>query len=89
MHKFRIATYNAISARGLERFPHGAYTVGKALADADAIVLRSHALELAEIPACVKAIGRCGAGVNNIPVDEMSKRGVPVFNAPGANAIAV
>ena len=87
--KYRIAVYNAISARGLERFPHGAYTVGKALADADAIVLRSHALELAEIPACVKAIGRCGAGVNNIPVDEMSKRGVPVFNAPGANANAV
>lgn len=87
--RFRIAVYNAVSSRGLERFPHPAYTVGKGVAEPDAILLRSHALQLAEIPASVKAIGRCGAGVNNIPVDEMSKRGVPVFNAPGANANAV
>jgi D-3-phosphoglycerate dehydrogenase len=87
--KYRIAVYNAISARGLERFPHWGYTVGKALADADAILLRSHALQLSEIPASVKAVGRAGAGVNNIPVEEMSRRGVPVFNAPGANANAV
>ena len=87
--RFRIAVYNAVSSRGLERFPHPAYTVGKGVSEPDAIVLRSHALQLAEIPASVKAIGRCGAGVNNIPVDEMSKRGVPVFNAPGANANAV
>ena len=87
--RFRIAVYNAVSSRGLERFPHPAYTVGKGVAEPDAILLRSHALQLAEIPSTVKAIGRCGAGVNNIPVDEMSKRGVPVFNAPGANANAV
>ncbi|HEX4762747.1 MAG TPA: phosphoglycerate dehydrogenase [Usitatibacter sp.] len=87
--RFRIAVYNAVSSRGLERFPHPAYAVGKGVSEPDAIVLRSHALQLAEIPASVKAIGRCGAGVNNIPVDEMSKRGVPVFNAPGANANAV
>jgi D-3-phosphoglycerate dehydrogenase len=87
--KFRIATYNAISPRGLERFTHGPYTVGKALDEADAIVLRSHVLQLSEIPRSVKAIARAGAGVNNIPVEEMSKRGVPVFNAPGANANAV
>jgi len=87
--RFRIAVYNAVSSRGLDRFPHPAYTVGKGVAEPDAILLRSHALQLAEIPASVKAIGRCGAGVNNIPVDEMSKRGVPVFNAPGANANAV
>ena len=86
---FRIAVYNAISSRGLERFPHPQYTVGKALGDPDAILLRSHALQVAEIPASVKAIGRAGAGVNNIPVEEMSRRGVPVFNAPGANANAV
>ncbi len=85
---YRIAVYNAISARGLERFPSG-YTVGKALAEPDAILLRSHALQVAEIAESVKAIGRCGAGVNNIPVDEMTRRGVPVFNAPGANANAV
>jgi D-3-phosphoglycerate dehydrogenase len=87
--KYRIAVYNAISARGLERFPHSAYSVAKALAEPDAILLRSHALQVAEIPATVKAIGRAGAGVNNIPVEEMSRRGVPVFNAPGANANAV
>jgi D-3-phosphoglycerate dehydrogenase len=87
--KHRIAVYNAISSRGLERFPHSSYSVGKALAEPDAILLRSHALQVSEIPASVKAIGRAGAGVNNIPVDEMSRRGVPVFNAPGANANAV
>src|SRR5690349_12572219 len=87
--KYRIAVYNAISARGLERFPQSAYEVGKGLAHADAILLRSHALQLSEIPDTVKAIGRAGAGVNNIPVEEMSRRGVPVFNAPGANANAV
>ncbi len=87
--RFRVAVYNSVSARGLDRLPQPAYAVGKALADPDAILLRSHALRVAEIPASVKAIGRCGAGVNNIPVEEMSKRGVPVFNAPGANANAV
>jgi D-3-phosphoglycerate dehydrogenase len=87
--KYRIAVYNAISARGLERFPHPGYVVGKGLADPDAILLRSHILTPAEIPASVKGIGRAGAGVNNIPVEEMSRRGVPVFNAPGANANAV
>ncbi len=87
--KYRIAVYNAISQRGLERLGAPGYTVGKALSDPDAILLRSHALQLSEIPACVKAIARAGAGVNNIPVEEMSKRGVPVFNAPGANANAV
>lgn len=86
---FRIAVYNAISSRGLGRFPHGAYAVGKALAQPDAILLRSHALQLDEIPGTVKAIGRAGTGVNNIPVEAMSRRGVPVFNAPGANANAV
>ena len=89
MQKFRIATYNSISSRGLDRFPHDRYTVGKALDDADAIVVRSHVLQPGEIPAKVKAIARAGAGVNNIPLDEMSRRGVPVFNAPGANANAV
>jgi len=86
---YRVAVYNAISASGLGRFAAPHYAVGKALADPDAILLRSHALLLTEIPATVKAIARAGAGVNNIPVDEMTKRGVPVFNAPGANANAV
>ena len=87
--KYRIGVYNAISSRGLERFPAANYIVGKALATPDAIVLRSHELQIAEIPASVKAVGRAGSGVNNIPVSALSQRGVPVFNAPGANANAV
>jgi D-3-phosphoglycerate dehydrogenase / 2-oxoglutarate reductase len=87
--KYRVSIYNAISAKGLERFPAGHYIVGKALASPDAILLRSHALTLEEVPAMVKAVGRAGTGVNNIPVAALSARGVPVFNAPGANANAV
>ncbi|MCC6378770.1 MAG: phosphoglycerate dehydrogenase [Burkholderiales bacterium] len=86
---FRILTINAISAQGLGRFPAGRYTVGKALADPDAILVRSHDMHAMAIPASVKAIGRAGAGTNNIPVGALSKRGIPVFNAPGANANAV
>ena len=86
---FRIATYNAISPRGLERFPAQLYAVSKGGAEPDALLLRSHALAVSEIAASVKAIGRAGVGVNNIPVDEASRRGIPVFNAPGANANAV
>ena len=86
---YRIATYNAISARGLERFPANRYVVGKALPEADAILLRSQTLTVAEIPASVRVVARAGTGVNNIPVEAMSDRGVPVLNAPGANANAV
>jgi D-3-phosphoglycerate dehydrogenase len=86
---FRIATWNTISAKGLRRFPAHAYRVEHALAEPDAIVVRSHVLEAHAIAASVKAIARSGAGVNNIPVAEMTRRGVPVFNAPGANANAV
>lgn len=87
--KYRIAVHNAISAKGLERFPAARYIVGKGLSAPDAIMLRSHPLEKSEIPASVKAIGRAGTGVNNVPVEMMTQRGVPVFNAPGANANAV
>jgi D-3-phosphoglycerate dehydrogenase len=87
--KFRIAVHNAISSRGLERFPAAHYSVGKGLAEPDALLLRSHALAATEVAASVKAVGRAGTGVNNIPVDEMTRRGIPVFNAPGANANAV
>ncbi len=84
-----ILTINAIAKVGLDRFPAGQYTVGPKVADPDGIIVRSQNLHDAEIPASVKAIGRAGAGVNNIPVDKMSLRGMPVFNAPGANANAV
>jgi D-3-phosphoglycerate dehydrogenase len=87
--KYRIGVYNAISQKGLERFPAAHYIVGKAISTPDAIVLRSHALDLSELPSSVKAVGRAGTGVNNIPVAALSQRGVPVFNAPGANANAV
>jgi len=85
----RILTINNISASGLKRFPAGRYQVGAHVAQPDAIVVRSHDMHAMEIPASVLAIGRAGAGTNNIPVKAMSGRGVPVFNAPGANANAV
>ena len=84
-----ILTLNAISSVGLKRFPAAQYKVGPKVSDADAILVRSHNMHEMDIPASVKAIGRAGAGVNNIPVEKLSERGMPVFNAPGANANAV
>ncbi len=84
-----ILTLNAISSVGLKRFPAAQYKVGSKVSEADAILVRSHNMHEMDIPASVKAIGRAGAGVNNIPVEKVSKRGMPVFNAPGANANAV
>ncbi len=89
MSTYRILTFDQISAHGLHRLPAERYTVGKAVENPDAILLRSHDLHRTPIPAGVQAIGRAGAGTNNIPVADMSKRGIPVFNAPGANANAV
>ena len=84
-----ILTLNAIADIGLQRFPAAQYKVGPKITEPDAIIVRSHNMHDMDIPASVKAIGRAGAGVNNIPVDKLSKRGMPVFNAPGANANAV
>ncbi len=84
-----ILTINAIAKIGLDRFPAANYKVGPKITEPDAILVRSQNLHDMEIPASVKAIGRAGAGVNNIPVEKMSKLGMPVFNAPGANANAV
>lgn len=84
----KILTLNAISARGLARLPQS-YIVGGDVTDPDAILVRSANMHAMEIPASVRAIGRAGAGTNNIPVNVLSERGVPVFNAPGANANAV
>src|SRR5215831_9284982 len=86
---FRILTLNQISTRGLARLPADRYQVGADIAAPDAILVRSAELHGADIAASVRAIGRAGVGVNNIPVDDMSRRGVPVFNTPGANANAV
>jgi D-3-phosphoglycerate dehydrogenase len=84
----RVLTLNAISARGLARLPEH-YVVGGDIADPDAILVRSASMHDMAIPASVRAIARAGAGTNNIPVKKLSERGVPVFNAPGANANAV
>ena len=84
----KILTLNAISARGLARLPEH-YTVGGDVVDPDGILVRSANMHEMDISASVKAIARAGAGTNNIPVKKLSERGIPVFNAPGANANAV
>ena len=89
MTRFQIQTLNNISAKGLERFPPDRYAVAKELDRPDAILVRSHDMHAMPIATSVKAIARAGTGTNNIPVAEMSRRGLPVFNAPGANANAV
>ena len=87
MHK--ILTLNNIAAVGLQRLPQDRYEVANNIADPTAILLRSHNMHEMEIPESVAAVGRAGAGTNNIPIDALSARGVPVFNTPGANANAV
>src|SRR5437660_10372429 len=87
--KFEILVLNSISQVGLKRFPAEAYRIAKDGAHPDAILVRSHEMNALTLPGARRAIGRAGAGTNNIPVKEMSGRGVPVFNAPGANANAV
>ena len=86
---FKILTLNNISAVGLERLPRDSYEVASEITHPDAVLLRSFNMHDMEIPDSVLAIGRAGAGVNNIPVNKMTERGVVVFNAPGANANAV
>lgn len=87
MHKIR--TYNAISVKGLDRFSRDAYEVASELPQPDAFLIRSQKLHDTEFPDSLKAIGRAGAGVNNVPLERCSERGIVVFNAPGANANAV
>jgi D-3-phosphoglycerate dehydrogenase / 2-oxoglutarate reductase len=87
--QFKILVLNQISSNGLKRLPADNYVAGKDISDPDAVLVRSADMHGMELPLSVKAIGRAGAGTNNIPVKAMSARGVPVFNAPGANANAV
>ncbi|TFZ04107.1 phosphoglycerate dehydrogenase [Ramlibacter humi] len=87
--QFQVLILNQISDLGLQRLPAGRYEVGKSVASPDAILVRSADMHSMQVPASVQAIARAGAGTNNIPVKAMSARGVPVFNAPGANANAV
>ena len=86
---FKVLVLNQISAVGLKRLPQERYTVGKGIAAPDAILVRSQDMHAMEIAPSVRAVGRAGAGTNNIPVKALSSRGVPVFNAPGGNANAV
>ena len=86
---FRILTLNNISHQGLDRFPADRYEIGDKIDSPDAILVRSYKMHEMEIPSSVKAVGRAGAGTNNIPVERLAAAGVPVFNSPGANANAV
>src|SRR5438132_10346501 len=87
--KCEILVINAIAPVGLKRFPGDRYAVVKESKDPWAILVRSQDLHEFEFGPSLRAVGRAGAGVNNIPVPTLSKRGIPVFNAPGANANAV
>jgi D-3-phosphoglycerate dehydrogenase len=86
---YKIRTYNTISVKGLNRFPREDYEVAGELPHPDAFLVRSQQLHKMEFPPTLKAIGRAGAGVNNVPIDRCSEQGIVVFNAPGANANAV
>jgi D-3-phosphoglycerate dehydrogenase / 2-oxoglutarate reductase len=86
---FKILTLNNISVRGLERLPRDRYEIASEMGHPDAILVRSADVHSIEIPPSVVAVARAGAGTNNIPVTRLSQRGIPVFNAPGANANAV
>jgi D-3-phosphoglycerate dehydrogenase / 2-oxoglutarate reductase len=86
---YTIRTLNKISEKGLSLLPHGVYEYASEIPNPDAILVRSQSMHDMVLPASVKAIARAGAGVNNIPVDQCSQKGVIVFNTPGANANAV
>ncbi|MCB1160442.1 MAG: phosphoglycerate dehydrogenase [Leptospiraceae bacterium] len=86
---YKLLTLNNISLKGLNVFPRDTYEIASEMLNPDAILLRSFNLHDYSIPSSVKAVGRAGAGVNNIPIDKLSAIGVPVFNTPGANANAV
>ncbi|HEX6929500.1 MAG TPA: phosphoglycerate dehydrogenase [Gammaproteobacteria bacterium] len=87
--RFRILTLDNIATAGLDRLPRERYEIASEIGHPDAVILRSADMHAMQIPVTVKAVARAGAGVNNIPVAALTQRGVPVFNAPGANANAV
>lgn len=90
--KFAIQTYDKISPIGLAKFPRSIYSIEEAEktpAPAQVLLLRSHKLQVEQVDKACRAIARCGAGTNNIPVAAMTEQGIPVFNTPGANANAV
>ena len=86
---FKVLTLNSISIEGLQRLPRDRYEIASEIGHPDAIMVRSAKMHDMTLPDSVLAVARAGAGVNNVPVAALSKRGIPVFNAPGANANAV
>jgi len=86
---FKVLTLNNISVTGLDRLPRDQYEIASEIQNPDAVLVRSFKMHDWQVPDTLQAIGRAGAGVNNIPVDAMTEKGIPVFNAPGANANAV
>lgn len=91
-NKYAVQTFNKISTTGLAVFPSDLYSIADAASTnehAQLLLLRSHKLQESEVDTTVRAIARCGAGTNNIPVDRMTELGIPVFNTPGANANSV
>ncbi|MCU0845815.1 MAG: phosphoglycerate dehydrogenase [Spirochaetes bacterium] len=86
---YKIQTLNKISAKGLEQLNHDRYEYASEIINPDAILVRSQDMHSMELPSTLKAIARAGAGVNNIPIDKCSSKGIVVFNTPGANANAV
>src|SRR5690554_3025599 len=86
---FKIQTLNAIDPKGLSLLPLGNYEIASEIINPDAIVLRSHKMHGMELPSSLKAVARAGAGVNNIPIEKCTEKGIVVFNTPGANANGV
>lgn len=86
---YKIRTLNQISVKGLDKFSRESYELGTEIADPDAILVRSHQLSIDDVSPSLIAVGRAGAGVNNIPVSDYTEKGIVVFNTPGANANAV
>jgi D-3-phosphoglycerate dehydrogenase len=86
---FKIQTLNKIDHEGLSLFPLNQYEIASELPNPDAIVLRSFKMHDMELPASLKAVARAGAGVNNIPIEKCTEKGIVVFNTPGANANGV
>jgi D-3-phosphoglycerate dehydrogenase len=86
---YKILTLNNIATQGLDRLPRDKYEVASEMASPDGIMLRSFNMHNMDLPESVQVVARAGAGVNNIPIEALADRGIPVFNAPGANANAV
>ena len=86
---YKVKTYNQISSKGLDRFSRDHYEISSEISQPDAILVRSQKLHDEPIPDSLKAIARAGAGVNNIPIQKCTEKGIVVFNTPGANANAV